>query len=46
MLKLNETCSIRCNLNNFRKKVLTNEKYILRKIGMKFQSIKSNIYTK
>ena len=45
MLKPNETCSIGCNLNNFKKNVVTNEKYILRKMGMKFKSTKSNIYT-
>lgn len=31
MLKPNETCSITCNLNNFRKNVTTDRKYILRK---------------
>ena len=44
MLKPNETCSIRCNLNNFKKNVATNEKCILRKMGLRFQSTKSNIY--
>ena len=38
MGKPNKTCSIRCNLNNFIKNVATNEKYILRKMDLKFQS--------
>ena len=31
---------------NFRKNVATNEKYILRKMDLKFQSPKFNIYAK
>ena len=46
MLKPNETCSIKCNFNNFKKNVVTNEKYILRKMVIKFQSTKSNIYAR
>ena len=46
MLKPNETYSTRCNLNKFRKNVATNQKYILIKMGWRFQSTKSNIYRK
>ena len=42
MLKPNGTCLVRCNFNNFRKNVATNQKYILRKMDWRFQTSSRN----